>query len=121
MGFLTYSYALMPFWLITLCGGFLIALHGSLQHETIHAFAELLGAMGYDHPAKINRRNVQRRMGDNVVKDFEDIFPSVPLGAFLDESQMDNWPGKFKRDFLRSNPDTFIGTSIEGDICETPA
>ncbi|MBN4050240.1 fatty acid desaturase [Desulfobulbus sp. AH-315-M07] len=33
---LTYGYRHLPFWLTALLGGWLIAWHGSLQHETVH-------------------------------------------------------------------------------------
>ena len=35
-GLLTWHYALLPWWLVLPLGGYLLAWHGSLQHEAVH-------------------------------------------------------------------------------------
>lgn len=52
------------------------------HHETVHAFAEMLGAMGRRHPKELRREDIRRRLTDGVVRTYEDLFPSVPVGAF---------------------------------------
>jgi glutamate synthase domain-containing protein 2 len=52
------------------------------HHETVHAFAEILGAMGRRHPGELRRADVRRRLSDGVVvKTYEDLFPSLPAAA----------------------------------------
>jgi len=35
-GVLTWFHAVLPWWLLVLAGGYIVALHGSLQHEVVH-------------------------------------------------------------------------------------
>lgn len=37
-GLVTWFYAALPWWAVALCGGGLICLHGSLQHEAVHGY-----------------------------------------------------------------------------------
>lgn len=53
------------------------------HHETVHAFAEMLGAMGRMHPNELRREDIRRRLTDGLVKTYEELFPSVPVGALL--------------------------------------
>ncbi len=53
------------------------------HNETVKSLAHLVGAAGYDHPEYIHRIDIFRRMGDAVVASFEDIFPSVDYGSYL--------------------------------------
>ena len=54
--------------------------------ETVKAFIEMLGAMGYDHPSQIRREDVFRRLTDGEIKTLEELFPSMPEGSLLDGS-----------------------------------
>jgi glutamate synthase domain-containing protein 2 len=51
------------------------------HHETVHAFAEILGAMGRMHPSELTREDVRRRLSDGVVKTYEELFPILPVNA----------------------------------------
>jgi glutamate synthase domain-containing protein 2 len=53
------------------------------QTHTLLAFAELLGATGLERPNQIKREFVNRRIALDVVKTYEDLFPSIKPGAFL--------------------------------------
>jgi hypothetical protein len=44
---------------------------------------ELIGAAGIDHPDKINRTHVYRRVFMNMVKTYEEIYPTIPEGCLL--------------------------------------
>ncbi len=55
----------------------------NFQHETIHAFAEMLAAMGRRHTKELRREDVRRRLSDGVVKTYEDLFPSLQTNAFI--------------------------------------
>lgn len=52
--------------------------------NTVESFVELIGAAGIDHPDKINRSHVYRRVFMNMVKTYEEIYPTIPEGCLLD-------------------------------------
>lgn len=52
--------------------------------NTVESFVELLAASGIDHPDKINRTHVYRRVFMNLVKTYEEIYPSIPEGCLLE-------------------------------------
>jgi glutamate synthase domain-containing protein 2 len=52
--------------------------------NTVESFVELIGASGLDHPDKINRSHVYRRVFMNMVKTYEEIYPTVPEGCLLE-------------------------------------
>ena len=52
--------------------------------NTVGSFVELLSCAGIDHPDKINRTHVYRRVFMNMVKTYEEIYPSIPKGSLLD-------------------------------------
>ncbi|MES2856761.1 MAG: FMN-binding glutamate synthase family protein, partial [Bdellovibrionota bacterium] len=53
------------------------------HRNTVHAFADLLGAAGLESPDQIQRSHVSRRVSREHVKTYEDLFPGVRHGAFL--------------------------------------
>ncbi len=52
--------------------------------NTVESFVELMGATGLDHTDKINRSHVYRRVFMNMVKTFEEIYPTIPDGCLLE-------------------------------------
>jgi hypothetical protein len=50
----------------------------------VESFVELMAAAGIDHPEKINRSHVYRRVFMNLVKNYEEIFPTIPDGCLLE-------------------------------------
>ncbi len=52
--------------------------------NTVESFVELMAASGINHPDKINRTHVYRRVFMNLVKTYEEIYPSIPEGCLLD-------------------------------------
>ena len=52
--------------------------------NTVESFVELLGASGIGHPDEINRTHVYRRVFMNLVKTYEEIYPTIPEGCLLD-------------------------------------
>ncbi len=52
--------------------------------NTVESFVELIGASGIDHPDKINRTHVYRRVFMNLVKTYEEIYPTLPDGCLLE-------------------------------------
>ncbi len=55
----------------------------NFHKHTIESFVELLAAAGIDHPRKLNRHQISRRVFMNEVRTLEEIYPSVPDGALL--------------------------------------
>lgn len=56
----------------------------NFHKNTVESFVELMGAMGIDNPEKINRTHVYRRVFMNMVKTYEEIYPTIPDGCLLD-------------------------------------
>ncbi|MGC4021480.1 MAG: FMN-binding glutamate synthase family protein [Cyclobacteriaceae bacterium] len=56
----------------------------NFHKNTVESFVELLGASGIDDPEKINRTHVYRRVFMNLVKNYEEIFPTIPEGCLLE-------------------------------------
>jgi len=56
----------------------------NFHKNTVESFVELMGAMGIDHPEKINRTHVYRRVFMNMVKTYEEIYPTIPDGCLLE-------------------------------------
>lgn len=52
--------------------------------HTVDSFVELMAAAGLDHPDKINRTHVYRRVFMNMVKTYEEIYPPLPEGCLLE-------------------------------------
>lgn len=52
--------------------------------NTVGSFVELLSCAGLSHPEQINRSHVYRRVFMNMVKTYEEIYPTVPEGSLLD-------------------------------------
>jgi len=56
----------------------------NFHKNTVESFVELMGAMGIDSPEKINRTHVYRRVFMNMVKTYEEIYPTIPDGCLLE-------------------------------------
>ena len=56
----------------------------NFQRNTVESFVELMGACGIENPEKINRTHVYRRVFMNMVKTYEDIYPTIPDGCLLE-------------------------------------
>jgi glutamate synthase domain-containing protein 2 len=55
----------------------------NFHKNTVESFVELIGAAGLDHPDKINRSHVYRRVFMNMVKTYDEIYPVIPEGSLL--------------------------------------
>ena len=55
----------------------------AFQKNTRHALAELIGVAGLDHPEKLTRRHLVRRIGQADVLLADQIWPRVDEGAIL--------------------------------------
>lgn len=71
--------------------------------HTIESFNEMLASAGLDQPGKLNRHQLNRRVFMNEVKTFEEIYPSVPVGAMLAEEL----PERYRMSFNAASVDKF--------------
>ena len=55
----------------------------NFHRNTVESFVELMAASGIGDPSKLNRHQISRRVFMNEVKTFEEIYPSVPVGAMV--------------------------------------
>ena len=56
----------------------------NFHKNTVDSFMELLCASGINHPDKLNRTHVYRRVFMNLVKTYEEIYPTIPNGCLLE-------------------------------------
>lgn len=76
--------------------------------ETVHSFAEILGAMGYELPSQIRRSDVNRRISASSVMTYEDLFPSVDKGALLKETKRRSLRPDYIEAYELSSADSFL-------------
>ena len=55
----------------------------NFHKHTIESFVELIAAAGLDHPSKVNRSHIYRRISPNQIRTYEEIFPVVPLNSYV--------------------------------------
>ncbi len=79
------------------------------HHETVKSFVELMAAAGLDHPDKINRHQVYRRISMNSSKRFSEIFPYIDNGCLLDEKTV---PESWLLDWREAQANTFVSSIV---------
>lgn len=55
----------------------------NFQGETVEAFLELIAGMGIDDLSQLNRSLIMKRVEPNRTVSFEELYPSVPYGSYL--------------------------------------
>lgn len=71
--------------------------------HTVESFVELMAAAGLDHPRKLNRHQISRRVFMNEVRTLEEIYPSVPFGCMVNGSI----PERYVKSFEAASPEKF--------------
>lgn len=56
----------------------------NFQLETIKAALELLAGMGLENLTDLQRKHIQKRLHDGTMRSFEEIYPSVAPGRYLE-------------------------------------
>jgi glutamate synthase domain-containing protein 2 len=75
----------------------------NFHKHTVESFVELLAAAGIDHPRKLNRHQISRRIFMNEVRTLEEIYPSITLGAMLNGEM----PERYAKSFAAASADKF--------------
>jgi glutamate synthase domain-containing protein 2 len=75
----------------------------NFHKHTVESFVELIAAAGIDNPRKLNRHQIYRRVFMDEVKTLEEIYPSVPVGAMLNEVV----PERYQKSFEAASSEKF--------------
>jgi glutamate synthase domain-containing protein 2 len=59
---------------------------------TIHALLEIVAAAGLTAPAQVTRHHVQRRVNEETIKSYADIYPEIETNCLVDDRNIPvNW------------------------------
>ncbi len=72
--------------------------------ETLLSFVELMAAAGIDDLDDINRHHINRRVNNFQVRTYEEIYPTLPTGALLDQ---EHWPEDYHYAMNTSHQEKF--------------
>jgi len=75
----------------------------NFHEETTHAFMELIGAMGLDNPSDLNPAHVMRRVAQDDVRPYSEIYEYLKQGALL----KDKLPKSFEAEWKLAEVDSF--------------
>ncbi|NVB41335.1 FMN-binding glutamate synthase family protein [Pseudenhygromyxa sp. WMMC2535] len=61
------------------------------HHNTIHAFLELLGAAGFEHPRQLQPQHINRRIDFHTTRHYGELFDYLQPGALLADPLPPHW------------------------------
>ncbi len=76
----------------------------NFHKNTVESFVELSAASGIKNSEEINRTHVFRRVFMNLVKTYEDIYPTIPDGSLLEGGDV---PFDYEEYLKRASAETF--------------
>ena len=74
------------------------------HRNTLHALAEIVGAMGLESAGELKPWHIKRRINATSVRTYFDIYTFLEDGQLLDESRV---PEMYRMAFYLANPDSF--------------
>lgn len=75
----------------------------NFHKHTVESFVELCAASGIENPRRLNRHQINRRIFMDQVKTLEEIYPSVPVGAFVNGAV----PERYRMSYESASADKF--------------
>ncbi|GGI81852.1 FMN-binding glutamate synthase family protein [Legionella impletisoli] len=75
----------------------------NFHNNTVKSFLEMIGAMGFSNPSELTPDCVMRRISDEVVKPFSEIYEYLKPGQLLGKEI----PISFKSHWEKAHPDRF--------------
>jgi glutamate synthase domain-containing protein 2 len=73
------------------------------HHETIKAAVELMGAAGIEHPDKLHRSHIYRRVSANQIQTYAEMYPYLLKGSLLEAP----FPNGWELNVMHSSEETF--------------
>ncbi|MGL1832010.1 FMN-binding glutamate synthase family protein [Rhodocyclaceae bacterium SMB388] len=82
------------------------------HHKTVHATAEIIASAGLCHTAELTRTHIYRRVSQEAVRRYDEIFPYLKDGCLLSDEAPESW-----RLYLdEAKPDSFMPTRCLTEI-----
>jgi glutamate synthase domain-containing protein 2 len=75
----------------------------NFHRNTVHALAEMVAAMGLEHPSQLCPELMVKRVTESYVQSFAEIYPHYPLNAFIDGKA----PARFQQMWDAASPERF--------------
>lgn len=75
----------------------------NFQQKTVHAAVDIMSSAGISSPHEVNRTHIFRRVSQEQVKRYDQVFPMVKPGAFIN----DDVPERYKLDVAEASANTF--------------
>lgn len=82
------------------------------HEKTVHATVDIISSAGLASPDELNRTHIFRRVNQQEVKRYDDIFPHMVIGGFL----KDCIPENYKIDVEEANANSFAPKKILSNI-----
>lgn len=74
------------------------------HQQTVKSAVELMAAAGIDHPEKVGRDVIHRRINATSIETYEQTYPEMIVGSFLVENSI---PEKYVPDWKKASVDKF--------------
>lgn len=75
----------------------------SFQEKTLHAAVDIMTSAGIAAPSEVNRTHIFRRVAQDQIKRYDQVFPHVAKGSFLEGKA----PPRYQLDVEEASADTF--------------
>jgi glutamate synthase domain-containing protein 2 len=75
----------------------------NFQYETIKSAVELMAAAGIDHPDRLHRSHIYRRVSANQIQTYSQMYPIMLKGALLEAPFPEGW----ELDMMNSTAESF--------------
>jgi glutamate synthase domain-containing protein 2 len=75
----------------------------NFHHETVKSAVELMAAAGIDHPSKLHRSHIYRRVSANQIQTYAEMYPHLLKGSLLEAPFPQGW----ELNMMNSHADTF--------------